>query len=41
MGVELRRVDKDSWYAVCRLAVDDGQEAFVAPNSFSLAQAIP
>ncbi len=39
MGVELRRVDKDSWYAVCRLAVDDGQEAFVAPNSFSLAQA--
>lgn len=39
MKIELRRVDKSNWFAVCRLEVRKSEQEFVAPNAFSLAQA--
>ena len=39
MKIELRRVDKSNWFAVCRLEVRKSEQEYVAPNAFSLAQA--
>jgi len=40
MQVELREITADTVRAVCRLSVGPGQDAFVAPNAVSLAQAL-
>lgn len=39
MKIELRRVDKSNWFAVCRLEVRKSEQEYIAPNAFSLAQA--
>jgi len=37
--VNLEPVTRDNYRAVCKLAIEPGDGRFVAPNSFSLAQA--
>ncbi len=39
MTLSLRSVTPDNWNAVAQLKVSDDQSHFVAPNSYSLAQA--
>ena len=39
MTLSLRPVTSENWDAVARLEVRDNQRHFVAPNSYSLAQA--
>jgi diamine N-acetyltransferase len=39
MEIKLREIDRSSWEACCNLNVDDSQKGFVAPNTYSLAQA--
>lgn len=39
MTITLQPVTRDNWHAVTKLAVAEGQENFVAPNVYSLAQA--
>ncbi len=37
--IKLREIDRSSWEACCGLEVEEGQRKFVAPNTYSLAQA--
>ena len=37
--LELRELDKDTFYAICKLEVNEEQKQNVAPNAFSIAQA--
>jgi diamine N-acetyltransferase len=39
MEIKLREIDRSSWEACCNLEVEESQKGFVAPNTFSLAQA--
>lgn len=39
MAVELREITRENWRQCARLQVREDQRNFVAPNSFSLAQA--
>lgn len=38
--VSLREVTKDNWRPICKLELDAGQEHFVAPNWYSIIEAI-
>lgn len=39
MEIKLRAIDRSNWEECCCLQVSPGQEAFVASNTYSLAQA--
>lgn len=39
MSIELKAIDKSNWLQCVGLEVEEAQKNFVAPNSFSLAQA--
>lgn len=39
MGIKLRPIDRSLWEACCTLKVSEKQRGFVAPNTYSLAQA--
>jgi diamine N-acetyltransferase len=39
MEIKLREIDRSSWEECCKLELTDGQYDFVAPNTYSLAQA--
>lgn len=39
MEVKLREIDRSTWLKCCNLKVASNQKSFVAPNTYSLAQA--
>lgn len=39
MEIKLRQIDRSLWEKCCKLRISEGQRSFVAPNSYSLAQA--
>jgi len=38
-SIALCPIDQTNWFVACEVVVDDEQDAFVSPNTFSLAQA--
>jgi diamine N-acetyltransferase len=40
MTITLREVTRENWYAIARLKLHDGQDQFVAPNWYSMLEAL-